>query len=103
YAHQDREDDALIGIKSTALLFGDRTRLMLALFYGLAVVLIGAAGALAGGGALFWLGLTAFAAHLCWQIVRLDIRDPPLFLALFKSNRDAGLVLFAGMVAAALW
>jgi 4-hydroxybenzoate polyprenyltransferase len=103
YAHQDREDDALIGIKSTAVLFGDRTRPMLALFYGLAVALIGVAGALAGAGLLFWLGLTAFAAHLCWQIARLDIHDPALCLALFKSNRDAGLVLFAGMVAAALW
>ncbi len=103
YAHQDREDDALIGIKSTALLFGDRTKPMLALFYGLAVALIGIAGALAGAPLLFWFGLTAFAAHLCWQIARLDIRDPALCLALFNSNRDAGLVLFAGMVAAALW
>jgi 4-hydroxybenzoate polyprenyltransferase len=103
YAHQDREDDALIGIKSTALLFGDRTRPMLAVFYGLAVVLIGAAGVLAGAGVLFFAGLMAFAAHLGWQIARLDIRDPALCLALFKSNRDAGLILFAGMAAAALW
>src|SRR6202011_2668836 len=56
YAHQDREDDALIGIKSTALLFGDRTKAMLAVFYGLATVLVGFAGALAGAGALFGLG-----------------------------------------------
>jgi 4-hydroxybenzoate polyprenyltransferase len=102
YAHQDREDDALIGIKSTALLFGDRTRPMLVIFYGLAVALIGAAGALAGAGVLFWLGLAAFAAHLGWQIARLDIRDPALCLALFRSNRDAGLILFAGMVMAAV-
>jgi 4-hydroxybenzoate polyprenyltransferase len=102
YAHQDREDDALIGIKSTALLFGDRTKPILGFFYSLAVVLIGLAGSLAGAGALFWLGLTAFAAHLCWQIARLDIRDPALCLALFKSNRDAGLILFAGMVGSAL-
>jgi 4-hydroxybenzoate polyprenyltransferase len=103
YAHQDREDDALIGIKSTALLFGERTKPMLAIFYGAAVIFIALAGALCGGGAWFWLGLTAFAAHLCWQITRLDIRDPGLCLALFKSNRDAGLILFAGMVAEALW
>jgi 4-hydroxybenzoate polyprenyltransferase len=103
YAHQDREDDALIGIKSTALLFGDQTRPLLAIFYSLAAVLIGLAGSLAGAGALFWLGLTAFAAHLTWQIARLDIRDPGRCLALFKSNRDAGLILFAGMVADALW
>jgi 4-hydroxybenzoate polyprenyltransferase len=99
YAHQDREDDALIGVKSTALLFGDRTKTMLAIFYGLAVGLIGLAGALAGAGAMFWLGLAAFAAHLAWQVARLDIRDPDLCLAVFKSDRDAGLILFAGMLA----
>ena len=103
YAHQDREDDALIGIKSTALLFGDRTRPMLAMLYGAAIALIALAAALAGAGAPFWLGLAAFAAHLFGQIARLDIRDPALCLSLFKSNRDAGLILFAGLAAAAMW
>jgi 4-hydroxybenzoate polyprenyltransferase len=98
YAHQDREDDALIGIKSTALLFGQRTKRMLSLFYGLAVLLIGAAGVSAGAGLVFGLGLLAFAGHLAWQVVRLDIDDPDLCLALFKSDRDAGLILFAGML-----
>ena len=98
YAHQDREDDALIGIKSTALLFGSRTKPMLALFYGIAVILIGAAGYRAGAGIMFALGLIAFAAHLAWQIVRLDIADPDNCLAVFKSDRDAGLILFAGLV-----
>jgi 4-hydroxybenzoate polyprenyltransferase len=98
YAHQDRDDDALIGIKSTALLFGPRTKPMLALFYGLAVILIGAAGAAAGAGIVVAIGLVAFAAHLGWQIARLDIRDPDNCLAVFKSNRDAGLILFAGLV-----
>jgi 4-hydroxybenzoate polyprenyltransferase len=98
YAHQDREDDALIGIKSTALLFGARTKPMLALFYALAVILIGAAGLLAGAGWAFALGLAAFAAHLIWQIVRLDIGDPDNCLAVFKSDRDAGLILFAGLL-----
>ena len=98
YAHQDRDDDALIGIKSTALLFGERTRPMLAVFYALAAVLIGLAGALAGAGALFGLGLLGFAAHLAWQIARLDIGDPEQCLRIFKSNRDAGLILFAGML-----
>jgi 4-hydroxybenzoate polyprenyltransferase len=102
YAHQDREDDALIGIKSTALLFGERTKPMLCLFYALAVVLIGAAGFLAGGGLVFAIGLMAFAAHLAWQVVRLDIADPDLCLKLFKSDRDAGLILFAGLLLDAL-
>jgi 4-hydroxybenzoate polyprenyltransferase len=98
YAHQDREDDALIGIKSTALLFGERTKPILSAFYALAVVLIAAAGFLAGAGAVFAIGLLVFAAHLAWQVVRLDIADPDLCLTLFKSDRDAGLILFAGLL-----
>jgi 4-hydroxybenzoate polyprenyltransferase len=98
YAHQDREDDALIGIKSTALLFRERTKPMLALFYALAVVLIALAGWSAGAGLVFAFGLLAFAAHLAWQIARLDVDDPINCLVVFKSNRDAGLILFAGLV-----
>jgi 4-hydroxybenzoate polyprenyltransferase len=98
YAHQDREDDALIGIKSTALLFRERTKPMLALFYALAAALIALAGWSAGAGLLFALGLLAFAAHLAWQIARLDVDDPIDCLVVFKSNRDAGLILFAGLV-----
>jgi 4-hydroxybenzoate polyprenyltransferase len=98
YAHLDRDDDALIGIKSTALLFGERTKPMLALFYGLAVILIGAAGFTAHAGIIFTLGLAAFAAHLGWQIDHLDISDPDNCLMLFKSDRDAGLILFAGLL-----
>ena len=99
YAHQDTEDDALIGIKSTALLFGDRTKSALAGCYGLAVLLIGVAFALAGARWPAWLGLAGFAAHLCWQIVRLDIGDPKLCWRVFNTNRDAGLLLFAGLLA----
>ena len=98
YAHQDREDDALIGIKSTALLFRERTKPMLVVFYSLAVVLIALAGWSAGADLVFAIGLLAFAAHLAWQIKRLDVDDPLLCLSVFKSNRDAGLILLAGMV-----
>jgi 4-hydroxybenzoate polyprenyltransferase len=98
YAHQDREDDALIGIKSTALLFGQSTAPMLASFYAGAVVLIGIAGLMAGGGLIFVLGLIAFAAHLAWQVLRLDVNDPAHCLKQFKSNRDAGLILFGAML-----
>ena len=103
YAHQDRDDDSLIGIKSTALLFGERTQPMLASFYAGAVVLIAAAGLMAGGGLIFMLGLIAFAAHLTWQVMRLDINDPAHCLMLFKSNRDAGLILFGAMLLEALF
>ena len=102
YAHQDAEDDALIGIKSTALLFGARTRPALMVFYGLAVVLIGVALTLAGVRWPAWIGLAAFAAHLIRQIGRLQINDPALCLRIFRSNRDAGLLLFAGLLADAV-
>jgi 4-hydroxybenzoate polyprenyltransferase len=102
YAHQDREDDALIGIKSTAILFRERTKPMLAVFYSAAVVLIGIAGTLAGGGVYFAIGLAAFAVHLGWQIFSLDINDPAHCLKLFKANRDAGLILFLAMVGEAV-
>jgi 4-hydroxybenzoate polyprenyltransferase len=102
YAHQDAEDDALIGIKSTALLFGAKTRPALLVFYGLAVALIGVAFALAEARWPAWLGLLAFAAHLVWQIAKLEIGDPALCLRIFKSNRDAGLLLFAGLLADAM-
>jgi 4-hydroxybenzoate polyprenyltransferase len=102
YAHQDREDDALIGVKSTARLFGANTKPMLILFYALAVVLLGLAGSLVGGRLIFALGLIGFAAHLAWQVWQLDIDDPDLCLRLFKSNRDAGLFLFAAMMLDAL-
>ena len=76
YAHQDREDDALIGSKSTALLFGERTKPVLALFSAAAVGLIGARRLAARAGPVFALGLAAFATHLAWQIARLEIDDP---------------------------
>ncbi|WP_027580188.1 4-hydroxybenzoate octaprenyltransferase [Bradyrhizobium sp. Ai1a-2] len=98
YAHQDAEDDALIGIKSTARLFGAATHKALVVFYSLAVVLIGTALVLAGAWIAAWIGLAAFATHLAIQIRRLDISDPVLCLRVFKSNRDAGLILFAGLL-----
>jgi 4-hydroxybenzoate polyprenyltransferase len=98
YAHQDREDDLLIGIKSTALLFQHNTRPMLASFYAGAVVLIAIAGFMAGGRLIFAIGIIGFAAHLAWQVNRLEIDDAAHCLKLFKSNRDAGLILFAAML-----
>jgi len=103
YAHQDREDDVLIGVHSTARLFGTRTRLALMVFYTLAVLLIGLSGAAAGAGPVFVIGCILFGAHLGWQIDRLDINDPDLCLRLFKSNRDAGLILFAALIGDAVY
>jgi len=67
-------------------------------FYTLAVVLIGVAMVLGGARWPAWIGLIAFALHLVWQIRRLDISDPLLCKRIFYSNRDAGLLLFAGLL-----
>jgi 4-hydroxybenzoate polyprenyltransferase len=106
YAHQDREDDALIGIRSTARLFGEDTKPWLAGFLAAAsalaslAVLLAVPGASARAAGL--LGVAGFALHLAWQLRRLDIDDPDLCLTLFRSNRDAGLILAAGLLAAAI-
>lgn len=102
YAHQDTEDDVLVGIKSTALLFGKRTQVALTIFYSLAVLLIGVALWRGGSQWSAWIGLAAFAIHLVWQVRTIRINDSALCLRLFKSNRDAGLLLFAGLLADAV-
>jgi 4-hydroxybenzoate polyprenyltransferase len=93
YAHQDREDDALIGVKSTARLFGARTRPFLVACYGAAVLLLALGMAMAHLSRLGILLLLLPAALLGSQVVRLDIADPGLCLALFKSNREVGLAV----------
>lgn len=99
YAHQDKEDDALVGVRSTARYFGANTRPWLVGLYGATVLLLGAAFALAGVGPFAWAGLAGFAGHLVWQIRRLDIDDPDVCLRLFRANRWTGWILFAGLVA----
>lgn len=100
YAHQDKEDDALIGVRSTARLFGERTRQWLVGLYGLTVVLMALSFWLAGVGILAWLGLAAAALMFAWQIRTLDIDDPEQCLALFKFNHVVGFAIFLALVLA---
>ena len=109
YAHQDTEDDALIGVKSTARLFGDATKTWLRGFLVATVLLLGAAVvlALAPTGDVLALvlgiaGVWAMGWHLAWQLGRLDISDAALCLRLFRSNRDAGLLVALFFAGAAL-
>ncbi len=99
YAHQDKDDDLLIGVKSTALRLGDKTRSALAGFFTLAIGLIGAAGYLAGLAWPFWIGLALAALHASWQVARVATDDPADCLAKFKSNRDFGLIVLAAIIA----
>ncbi len=98
YAHQDREDDALVGIGSTALLWGERTRPFLFACYGLAVAALAWAGRLAGLSAWFDLALIVPAGMLAWQAARLDIHDPAGCLRLFRANREVGLAVAAAIL-----
>ncbi|MFP3921434.1 MAG: 4-hydroxybenzoate octaprenyltransferase [Dichotomicrobium sp.] len=101
YAHQDKEDDALIGLKSTALRFGEKTKPWLTLFYGLALAGIAGAGLLAGGGPVFLAGVALGAAHLGWQIATLDVNDGDNCLKRFRANRDFGAIVFVALAAQA--
>ena len=98
YAHQDKEDDVRIGVKSSALALGSRTRPWLFVFYAAALTLWGSAGGIAGMRAPFWVGLALAAAQLAWQAARVDIDDPADCLAKFRSNRLVGWLLLAGIV-----
>jgi 4-hydroxybenzoate polyprenyltransferase len=98
YAHQDREDDALIGVRSTARLLAERTRPFLAACYAAALLLVALAGWLANLYLTFYLALLWPAALLWRQVRRLDINDPALCLALFRLNRDTGLAFAAAIL-----
>lgn len=92
YAHQDKDDDALIGVKSTARKFGAASKRWVAGFYAGAFVLM-ALGFLIGGVGMSGVLLLAAATHLVWQVKAWDMNDPASSLKLFKSNRDFGLIL----------
>ena len=98
YAHQDREDDALIGVKSSARRLGARTRPALVVFYGLAIALFGGAGAAASLSWPFWIALAAAAVQLGWQVARIDIDAPADCLVKFRSNRIVGWIVLAGII-----
>ncbi|MGA9866015.1 MAG: 4-hydroxybenzoate octaprenyltransferase [Acetobacteraceae bacterium] len=98
YAHQDREDDALAGVKSTARLFGERTRPFLAACYAGALVALAIAGWLAGLGVWFWPALVLPAVLLSYQVVTLDIHDPAGCLRLFRLNRETGIAVAAAIL-----
>jgi 4-hydroxybenzoate polyprenyltransferase len=98
YAHQDREDDDLIGVKSTALKFGRATKAWLAVLYAIAWLAISAAGIMAHAGTAFLLIMMASAGQLVWQVATLDIDDPENCLERFRSNRDFGAIVLAAIL-----
>jgi 4-hydroxybenzoate polyprenyltransferase len=102
YAHQDKEDDALIGVKSTALLLGEKSRQWILGFYAVAFTLILASGFAEHAGWPFAFVMLAAGAHLLWQVRSLNIADPEKCLKLFRSNRDTGALIAAAFLLAGL-
>lgn len=97
YALQDIEDDVMAGVKSSARRLGAKVRPGVAFFYVLATAFAGLAGYLAGAGVLFWLFLALYGLHFVWQVAKLQPDNPMVALKLFKSNREAGLILLAAV------
>ncbi len=102
YAHQDKEDDALVGVRSTARLFGANTKAWLVVFYGLFTALALSAFALTAVAWPAYAGLALAVALLGWQIRVIDIDDADQCLALFKANSHVGLIVFLGLITALL-
>ncbi|GGE34429.1 4-hydroxybenzoate octaprenyltransferase [Agaricicola taiwanensis] len=99
YALQDIEDDALVGVRSTARLFGTRVKAWVGVFYAATILVLGSALIMSAAGLTAFVGLLAFAAHLSYQVAEVQPDDPALALRLFKSNRNAGLIFALGLIA----
>jgi 4-hydroxybenzoate polyprenyltransferase len=103
YAHQDKEDDAIVGVRSTARLFGENTKYWLIGLYAGALLLFAGAYATAEAPMPALAGLLAAGAHMWRQVRRLDINDPDQCLRLFKSNTVVGWLIFLGLIGGGLW
>ncbi len=102
YAHQDKSDDAIVGVKSTALLFGAQTLVWVSGFYGLTWLLLVTAGLMAGAGAVFLLLMLVAAGHLIWQVRTSNIDDQARCLLIFKSNVRFGFLVWVAILFASL-
>ncbi len=103
YAHQDKEDDLALGLKSTAIRFGESTEQWLWGLYGATLAVWLGAGLLASASFFTFAVLGIIAAHFVWQITTLDTQDGDNCLYRFKSNRDVGLLLMAGLLLDLMW
>ncbi len=98
YAHQDKEDDLMVGVKSSAIRLGQNSKFWIGVFYGATIGFFVAAGFASGLGPLFFAAMIGAAMHLLRQIRKVDIDDPDICLKVFKSNRDFGFVILAAII-----
>ena len=99
YAHQDKHDDVKVGVKSTALHFGDDTKKYLSGFALAGTSALCASGAYVGLDFPFYVGVASAASHLAWQIATVDLNNREDCAAKFRSNSTYGALVFAGIVA----
>lgn len=102
YAHQDKRDDELVGIKSLALYLGTKSRQWIAGFYSASLLLIAVAGAAVGMGMPFYIILLIALGHAVWQVKTWRMDDPVNCLQRFRSNRHFGLLVFVALLAGRL-
>ena len=100
YAHQDKVDDLLIGVKSTALKFGEYTLIWLIIFYSATIIILGTIGVLMNLAWPYFTGLSIGMGHLFWQLRTVNLDIPISCLKVFKSNRDFGLIILGGIIVA---
>jgi 4-hydroxybenzoate polyprenyltransferase len=98
YAHQDTEDDLMLGLKSTALTFGNDSAFWVGAFYAAALMLWIAAGFLAGTHLIFFFGVALVGLQMAWQVTTLNTSDPGNCLRRFRANRDVGAAIFLALV-----
>lgn len=103
YAHQDKHDDRLVGIKSLALFLGDRSRFCIALFYAVFLFFVFLSATTAGVGPIFYYIFAGAFAHAAWQLVTWQMDDPANCLSRFRSNRDMGFIIFVAIVCGRFW
>ncbi len=99
YAHQDKDDDALIGVKSSALALGEKTKPAIVVFYSLFIISLIGSGWVANVGLIYYISALIAGLQLCWQIVRTDINNPDVCLNIFRSNIGFGWIIFFGLIA----
>ncbi|KRX40273.1 4-hydroxybenzoate polyprenyltransferase, mitochondrial [Trichinella britovi] len=102
YAHQDKADDSIIGLKSTALKFGDNTKPYLSLFGSSMITSLAITGLMTDQTWPYYVGLLLTSCHIGWQIGTLDINNPADCWKKFSTNRYLGLILFMSIVASNL-
>ena len=98
YAFQDKDDDAIIGVKSSALALGEKAKKWIFIFYFITIFAIGLAGFVTGLKWPFWLALFACGLHFSWQLITINLKDSANCASRFRANSFSGGLIFIGIL-----